>query len=59
VFGGKCTILGYRFCKATTLLHENQNELFLGIEVAKHPFYSIRPKIMFGSVSGHFVNFGM
>jgi hypothetical protein len=32
------------------------NALFLGTEVAKHPFYSIRPKMMFGSVSEHFTN---
>jgi hypothetical protein len=30
--------------------------LFHGTEVAKHPFYSIRPKMMFGSVSEHFAN---
>jgi hypothetical protein len=30
------------------------NALFQGTEVAKHPFYSIRPKMMFGSVSEHF-----
>jgi hypothetical protein len=30
--------------------------LFQGTEVAKHPFYSIRPQMMFGSVSEHFAN---
>jgi hypothetical protein len=30
------------------------NALFRGTDVAKHPFYSIRPKMMFGSVSDHF-----
>jgi hypothetical protein len=30
--------------------------LFQGTEVAKHKFYSIRPKMMFGSVSEHFAN---
>jgi hypothetical protein len=30
--------------------------LFRGTEVVKHPFYSIRPKIVFGSVSEHFAN---
>jgi hypothetical protein len=28
--------------------------LFQGIEVAKHPFYSIRPKMMIASVLNHF-----
>jgi hypothetical protein len=32
------------------------NALFWGIEVVKHPFYSIGPKMMFGSVSEHFAN---
>jgi hypothetical protein len=32
------------------------NTLFQGTEVAKHPFYSIRPKMMFGSDSEHFAN---
>jgi hypothetical protein len=32
------------------------NALFWGTEVVKHPFYSIRPKLMFGSVSEHFSN---
>jgi hypothetical protein len=32
------------------------NALFQGTEVAKHPFYSIRPKILFGSDSEHFAN---
>jgi undecaprenyl pyrophosphate phosphatase UppP len=32
------------------------NALIQGIEVAKHPLYSIRPKMMFGSVSEHFAN---
>jgi hypothetical protein len=27
-----------------------------GTKVVKHPFYSIRPKLMFGSVSEHFAN---
>jgi hypothetical protein len=31
-------------------------ELFQGTEVAKHPFYSIRPKMMFGSDLEHFAN---
>jgi hypothetical protein len=30
--------------------------VFRGIEVAKHSFYPIRPKMMFGSVSRHFAN---
>jgi uncharacterized protein YuzB (UPF0349 family) len=30
--------------------------LFQGIEVAKHPTYSIRPKMMFRGVSKHFLN---
>jgi uncharacterized protein YuzB (UPF0349 family) len=30
--------------------------LFQGTEVAKHPFYSIRPKMMFGSDAEHFAN---
>jgi hypothetical protein len=32
------------------------NALFWGTEVVKHPFYSIRPKLMFGIVSEHFAN---
>jgi uncharacterized protein YuzB (UPF0349 family) len=32
------------------------NALFQGTEVAKHPFYSIRRKMMIGIVSEHFVN---
>jgi hypothetical protein len=54
--GTKCTTLVHRSSEATTLLHLNQNALFRGIEVAKHPFYSIRPKMMFGSVSEHLAN---
>jgi hypothetical protein len=30
------------------------NALFQGSKVVKHPFYYIRPKMMFGSVSEHF-----
>jgi hypothetical protein len=30
------------------------NALFRGTKVAKHPFYSIRPKMMFRSVSENF-----
>jgi hypothetical protein len=30
--------------------------LFRGTEVVKHPFYSIGPKMKFGSVSKHFGN---
>jgi hypothetical protein len=33
-----------------------ENALFRGTEVVKHPFYSVRPIIMFGSVSEHFTN---
>jgi hypothetical protein len=55
-FGPEYTILGYQSSEATTLLHLNQNALFRGIKVAKHPFYSIRPKMMFGSVSEYFAN---
>jgi hypothetical protein len=32
------------------------NALFWGTEVVKHPFYSIIPKLMFGSVLEHFSN---
>jgi hypothetical protein len=32
------------------------NTLSRGTEVVKHPFYSIGPKMMFGSVSKHFAN---
>jgi hypothetical protein len=32
------------------------NALFWGTEDVKHPFYSIGPKMMFGSVSEHFAN---
>jgi hypothetical protein len=37
-------------------LSSGLNALFRGTEVVNHPFYSIGPKIMFGSVSGHFTN---
>jgi hypothetical protein len=30
--------------------------MFRGTEFVKHPFYSIGPKLMFGSVSEHFAN---
>jgi hypothetical protein len=46
----------------TSLLHLKNENLFSGLNalfqgtVAKHPFYSIGPKIMFGSVSEHFAN---
>jgi hypothetical protein len=30
------------------------NALYRGTKVAKHPFYSIKPKMMFTSVSEHF-----
>jgi hypothetical protein len=33
-----------------------QNALFWGTEAVKHPFYSIRPKLMFVSISEHFSN---
>jgi hypothetical protein len=56
VWGTKCTTLVHRSSGATTVLHLNQNPLFRGIEVAKHPFYSIGPKMTFGSVSEHFAN---
>jgi hypothetical protein len=32
------------------------NALVRGTELAKHPFYSIGPKMMFGGVSEHFAN---
>jgi hypothetical protein len=32
------------------------NALFQGTEVVKHPFYSIGPKMIFGSVSVYFAN---
>jgi hypothetical protein len=32
------------------------NAVFRGTEVVKHPFYSIGPKLMFGTVSEHFAN---
>jgi hypothetical protein len=54
--GTKCTTLVHQSSEATTLLHLNQTALFRGIDVVKHPFYSIRPKMMFGSVSEHFAN---
>jgi hypothetical protein len=37
-------------------LSSGLNALFRSTEVVNHPFYSIGPKIMFGSVSGHFTN---
>jgi hypothetical protein len=33
------------------------NALVWGTKLAKHPFYSIGPKMMFGGVSEHFTNF--
>jgi hypothetical protein len=38
-------------CKTCVL---GLNAMFRGTEVVKHPFCSIRPKMMFGSVSEHF-----
>jgi hypothetical protein len=32
------------------------NALFWCTKLGKHPFYSIRPKMMFGSVTEHFFN---
>jgi hypothetical protein len=32
------------------------NALLRGTEVVKHPFYSIGPKMRFGSATEHFVN---
>jgi hypothetical protein len=32
------------------------NALFRGTEIVKHPFYSIAPKLKFGSVSEHSTN---
>jgi hypothetical protein len=32
------------------------NALVRGMELAKHPFYSIGPKMMFGGVPEHFTN---
>jgi hypothetical protein len=32
------------------------NAVFRGTKVVKHPFYSIGPKMMFGSISEHFAN---
>jgi hypothetical protein len=32
------------------------NALFHGTDVAKHPFYSIRPKLLFVSISEHLAN---
>jgi hypothetical protein len=29
---------------------------YLMVAIAKHPFYYIQPKMMFGSVSEHFAN---
>jgi hypothetical protein len=45
--------LGVPWCKTCV---PSLNTLFRGIEVVKHPFYSIWPKMMFGSVSEHFAN---
>jgi hypothetical protein len=45
--------LGVPRCKTCVL---SLNTLFRGIEVVKHPFYSIWPKMMFASISEHFAN---
>jgi hypothetical protein len=37
----------------------HMNALFKDTEVVKHPFYSIRPKILFASVLYHFANLQM
>jgi hypothetical protein len=81
-FGPECTISRFQCCKASILLHWNQNDvwecfrtfrstsackkmqnlcshlnaLFRGTKVAKHQFYSIGTRTMFGSVSEHFAN---
>jgi hypothetical protein len=60
-FESECTISGYRSCEASILKRgktcvSSLNALFQGTKAVMHPFYSIGPKIMFGSVSGHFSN---
>jgi acid stress-induced BolA-like protein IbaG/YrbA len=45
-----------RYVKRCKTCVSGVNALFQGTEVAKYPFYSIRPKMMFGSDSEHFAN---
>jgi hypothetical protein len=43
-------------CKKTKTCVSGLNALLRGTKVEKHPFYSLRPKMMFGSVMEHFAN---
>jgi hypothetical protein len=49
-------------CEASILVHWTQNDvlglnaLFRDTKVAKHPFYAIGPKLIFGCVLVHFAN---
>jgi hypothetical protein len=47
-----------RYVKRSETCVSGLYALFLGTEVVKHPFYSIRPKMMFGCVSEHIATFG-
>jgi acid stress-induced BolA-like protein IbaG/YrbA len=49
----KCCLGMFRRCKTSV---SSLNALFRGTKVAKHPFYSIGPKMMYGSVAEHFYN---
>jgi hypothetical protein len=52
-FGHFANLLHVKRCKTWV---SGLNALFLGTEVAKHPFYSIGTKMMFRSVSENFAN---
>jgi hypothetical protein len=43
-------------CKKMHNLSSSLSALFWGTKVGKHPFYSVGPKMLFGSVSEHFAN---
>jgi hypothetical protein len=44
--------------KTRTTRVSGMNALFWGTKVVKHPFYSIGPKMKFGSVSKHSLTLG-
>jgi hypothetical protein len=48
-----CKASAHKRCKTSV---SGLNALFPGTKVVKHPFLSIGPKMMFGSVSKHFAN---
>jgi hypothetical protein len=56
VWGGAEHFTNLRQVKKCKTCAWVRNAPFWGTEVVQHPFYSIGPKLMFGSVSEHFAN---